>query len=98
MSSRNIDWEGYRGLARLFVLAFVLAIVLWWAVAVRGPRRPASKPVPPTPPTPTPARRTRHQFGNREVSTNETIVLEKAPGLPTPTEDSDDYWPDIIDA
>ena len=98
MPVRNIDWDGYRGLTRLLLLAVVLAVVLWWAVAIGGSRRPLSKPVPRTPPNPPPGKRARTRFGTSKVALDEVIVFDEDEVPPASIIADDDYWPDIIDA
>ena len=97
MPSRNIDWEGYRGMTRLLLLAVVLALVLWWAVAISRPRRRVSKPVPRTP-GPRPGKRVNLRFDAKNSARGDVIVIENNQLTEASIDADEDYWPDILDA
>jgi hypothetical protein len=91
--------KNFSGTARLFMLALVLALVLWWAVSINaGSRRPAPKPLPRPPERkPTPAK-FRHDRSAEFASVGEVVVIDDEEPKPLVNDDPDDYWPDIIDA
>ena len=98
MRSRNVDWDGYRGLTRLLMLAVILAVVLWWAVAVNGPRRPVAKPTERKPEAAPPSDRAPVRMGSFHGTADERVSIERGGEAREPVEIDDDYWPDIIDA
>jgi hypothetical protein len=98
MPPRSIDWEGYRGMTRLLLLAIVLAVVLWWAVAITGPRRPLSKPARRPAETPPPVDRVPSRIGSYKTTVGENVSVETDKVALNLEDVDEDYWPDIIDA
>lgn len=98
MRRRRREPSGYAGILRLFLLALILALVLWWSVAVTGPRRVSAKPQPRRPEK-RPARgRVQLNVDARTVAATEVILIDEVQETPSESEPVDDYWPDIIDA
>jgi hypothetical protein len=99
MLRTQLDYDGLRGMLRLFLLALILALVLWWAVAVSGgPSRTIAKPVPRKP-----EKRPRRipgglMFDSGRTSITEVVLLDLEEIHPSSATEIDDYWPDIIDA
>ncbi|MEO6393599.1 MAG: hypothetical protein ABIP75_17240 [Pyrinomonadaceae bacterium] len=98
MWRRRREPSGYAGILRLFLLALILALVLWWSVAVTGPRHVSSRPQP-RQPEKRPARgRVQLNVNTRTATATEVILLDEEEMTLTELEPVDDYWPDIIDA
>jgi hypothetical protein len=99
MRRSRLDYDGLRGMLRLFLLALILALVLWWAVAVSGgPRRSIAKPEPRQP-----EKRPRRngqplQFGSAGTAVGELVLIDQEESQSPAADCLDDYWPDIIDA
>jgi hypothetical protein len=90
--------SGYSGIFRLFLLALILALVLWWSVAVTGPGRVSIRPKPRRPEK-RPARgAVQLNADARTATTTEVILLDEEERAPVRPEPVEDYWPDIIDA
>ena len=98
MWRRRREPSGYAGILRLFLLALILALVLWWSVAVTGPRRVATKPQPRRPEKRPARERVRRTAGARTIVATEVILLDEEEEPQSDAEPVDDYWPDIIDA
>lgn len=97
MWRRRREPSGYTGILRLFLLALILALVLWWSVAVTGPRRVSSKPQPRRPEK-QPARGRVQLNAARTAAATEVILLDEEEVILSGPDPVDDYWPDIIDA
>jgi hypothetical protein len=91
--------NGYSRNFSLFVLALLLALLLWWAVAIAdGPRRTRSNPVPRKPAKRPRGNRVRLAPGSDLASVGELILVDEEEAVAAPVDDQDDDWPDIIDA
>ena len=98
MWRRRREPSGYAGILRLFLLALILALALWWSVAVTGPRRVTTQPQPRRPEK-RPARgRVQLNADARTDVATEVILIDEEERATSDPEPVDDYWPDIIDA
>lgn len=87
---------------RLFLLALVLTVALWWAVATSGGRYQAppkrSKPRVPHMPTTAKPKPVNYDGASRTVTVEEVILIDDASREDQTADPIDEEWPDIIDA